>query len=684
MIPKLLDNSKTLSQLALDQSEGLGRLSEATSAKVTEERNGQFVLELKLPITAKHYQDIVRGSIVLAKPNTYEDPQMFRISKSSKPINGVVTFTANHITYDLNKTSVAPFTAVGAALACAELKSNMTGGSDFSISTDITNNTSRFTNKMPQSFRALLGGQAGSMLDVFGGEYRWDNLDVHLLAHRGADRGVVIRYGKNLTDLKQEESIDSMYTAVMPFVKMSEADDAIVGDLQTMIVSSNPRILNLDLTSDFNGQSTPTKAQINARAQSYIEANDLTSPRINLTVSFVNLADTEEYKNIQMIEQIRLCDEVTVVFEKLGVNAKAKVIKTVFDVLSEKYISIELGNARTNIAQTLVEISEAVTDSEGYTDRAVARATQLITGGLGGYVVIGQNADGQPEEILIMDNLNKTLAVNVIRINKNGIGFSTTGYAGTYTNAWTIDGQLVADFIKTGNLNANLLTVGTIADDDTTNYWNLETGELKITGDALVGAKTLDTYVGDVVDDAIDDFDEDLDQAEVFKRLTNNGAIQGLYMENNQLYINAAYIKSGTLVLGGLNNQNGILRINNASGTQIGKWDKDGIDIEAGRIRQTNNTAWLEISSAQMTGGYTNYNGTARCDLTTTINYDGTRLGAASLSHSSGYASIQGPSSVFIIGSELQVGYSWSGGVWTGISGTVNGIKFVNGIAVQP
>ena len=689
MILKLLDNTKTLSQLVLDQSEGLGRLSEVTSAKVTEERNGPFTLEFKLPITAKHYKDIQRGSIVLAKPNTYDDPQMFRISKSSKPINGMVTFSANHITYDLNKTSVAPFSATGAALACSGLKSHMTGGSDFSITTDITNGTSQFTNKIPQSLRALLGGQAGSMLDVFGGEYRWNNLTVSLLAHRGADRGVEIRYGKNLTDLKQEESIESMYTAVMPFVKMSDADDAVIGDLQTMVQSSDPRILNLDLTSYFNGQNEVTKQMVNQKAQAYIEANDLTSPKINLTVSFVNLADTEEYKDIQMIEQVRLCDEVTVVFENLGVNAKAKVIKTVYDVLAEKYTSIELGNARTNIAQAIVEISEAVQDSEGYTDRAVARATQLITGGLGGYVVIGQNANGEPEEILIMDDPDKTQAVNVIRINKNGIGFSTEGYEGPFTNAWTIDGNLVADFITTGNLNGNLLTVGTITDQEGTNYWNLESGEFKLTSSALIGEDTLSNYVGGEVGDALEDYDEDWTQTKVFNRLTSNGTIQGIYMSSGQLYVNANYIKSGTLILGGSNNQNGVLRINNASGTQIGKWDKDGIYITDGEIYQskyvnsTYGNAWLRITSCEITGGYTGYGNTAEVDLQQTWQWNGTRRSCASLANSGGHAFIQAGSALGLFCDDLVIGNSSMNTADSGHDGWINGCYFVKGICVN-
>ena len=246
---RLLDNTKTLTALNSDSTEGRGRLTEAVSAIVTEERNGAFTLEFQLPITAKHFAEIGNGSIVKAKPNPYDAEQMFRIFKVSKPLNGIVTFKANHITYDLNKTSVKPFNAVGASDAVTKIAANMTGGSDFTITTNISNTASAFKNSIPQSARALFGGQNGSLLDVFGGEWRWNNLICTLMANRGSDRGVRIAYGKNLTDIRQEENIESMYTAVMPFVKMTADDDAILGDLQTIIVSTEPRILNLDVSS---------------------------------------------------------------------------------------------------------------------------------------------------------------------------------------------------------------------------------------------------------------------------------------------------------------------------------------------------------------------------------------------------------------------------------------------------
>lgn len=153
---------------------------------------------------------------------------------------------------------------------------------------------------------------------------------------------------------------------------------------------------------------------------------------------------------------MKLCDIVTVEFEKLGISAKAKVVKTVYDVLKERYTSIEIGESRTDLASTLSEMQSAVnqTPTEGFMRQAINHANSLLSGGLGGHVVINRNANGEPNEILIMDTDDKDTAVNVIRMNVNGIGFSTTGYDGDYTTAWTIDGHFNADFIKAGTINA--------------------------------------------------------------------------------------------------------------------------------------------------------------------------------------------------------------------------------------
>lgn len=392
MIPYILDNSKTLAELINDKTNGLGSLPECTECTVTQERNGEFTLQMKVPMTAKRFDQLTVGGLIKAKVDEDSPLQIFRIFKISKPISGLVTVYANHISYDLGKTSVLPFGAVGASGAMAGLKSHMIGGDAFTFSTNIANPSSTFTNKVPQSVRSLLGGQQGSVLDVFGGEFTFDNNRVILQANRGKKTGIELRYGKNITDLKQEENIESTYTAVMPYALDSEGN-AIVGTLQTMIESAEPRIMNLDLSNEFTGVGddvTITPAMIDTRAQAYIEANNLTAPKVSITVSFVNLAQTVEYQSIAPLEKVSLCDTISVYFEKLGVSATAKVISYKYNVLRERYESLQIGEARSNLAKTISGVGEAsqtaVADATAYLGGTINTFTNLIANGLGLFV----------------------------------------------------------------------------------------------------------------------------------------------------------------------------------------------------------------------------------------------------------------------------------------------------------
>lgn len=465
MILKILDTSKSLPELAIDQTEGLGRLPEAVTATVTEERNGSFTLEFRLPMTAAHFSEIGLGGLILAKPNPYDDPQMFRIQKISRPIGGIVTVKANHVSYDLAKTSVLPFSTTGASAAMNGIKNNMTGGSAFRFSTNITNTSSAFTNKIPQSARALFGGQQGSILDVFGGEFEWDNLQVNLLAHRGQDRGVRIAYGKNLTDLRQDENIESMYTAVMPYVQDGNGNTA-VGTLQTIVQTAEPRILNLDLSSSFeiSGGTLPTSEEIDSAARAYIEANNLSSPHVSIDVKFINLADTEEYKDIARLEEVHLCDTVQIDFPKLNISASAKVNKTVFNVLTEKYESIELGDAKSTLARSILDLNKqaeaAATEQAGFLDSYVMGLSQIITNSLGLFQTVETQPNGARKIYL---HNEPTLEASQYQWTINSGGFAVSqDYGATWTAGIDAQGNAVFNSLAANVIDALTINGSTI------------------------------------------------------------------------------------------------------------------------------------------------------------------------------------------------------------------------------
>ena len=456
MIPILMDSTKTLKALAADQTNGLGALSECTSCFAKEERNGAFTLELKLPQNAKHFSEVAVGGVIKAKAREAGDPQLFRISKITKPMQGVVTVYANHISYDLNKTSVRPFSSTGIVTTLSTMKTKMQGGDAFTLSTDIVNTSSSFSNKVPQSARALFGGQQGSLLDVFGGEYLFDNLQVSLLANRGNDNGVTLRYGKNITDLSQEENIENTYTAIQPYVVDSN-ENAVLGTLLTVVQSAEPKIMNLDLSNKFSGNDTPTVAQIDAAAQQYATANNVGVPKVSIKVSFVALWQTEEYKDIAPLERVSLCDTVTVVFEKLGVNAKAKVISTTYDTLRERYTEIEIGDARSTLASTISGISQdsknAVANASGFLDNTIQQFTSLIANGLG--LFITREAVGETGGYKYYLHNRPTLADSQYQWTFNSNGFAVSqDYGATWSAGIDAEGNAVFNSIAANVINA--------------------------------------------------------------------------------------------------------------------------------------------------------------------------------------------------------------------------------------
>lgn len=307
---------------------GIGSLFEALCCEVTEERNGEFELVMEYPITGKWFKELRLRRIIMAEPNPYSDRQAFRIYAITKPINGIVTLNAEHISYDLSGYPVQPFKADGIQNALSSLVSNCAVPCPFRFSTSRLT-SAQMTVSKPASIRSLLGGMSGSLLDIYGGEYEFDNYDVKLENERGADRGVSIRYGKNLTDLKQEENCSSVYTGVYPFW-YSEQDGLF--QLSEKIVSAPgtydfTRIYPLDLSQEW--VEKPTEEQIRSKTESYIKANNIGVPKVSLTVSFIQLAQCEEYHNYALLERVHLCDMVSIEFAELGVSAKAKCIKTV-------------------------------------------------------------------------------------------------------------------------------------------------------------------------------------------------------------------------------------------------------------------------------------------------------------------------------------------------------------------
>ena len=417
---------------------GVGALTDCLSCEVTEERNGAYELTMTYAANGIHAEDIAVESFIKAKPNFMDDPQLFRIYKVSKVMAGKFTVYARHISYDMSGLVIQNGSAGSCAAACVLLTAS---AGDFTITTDKTV-SAQFSVSQPSSVRSWFGGKAGSLLDVYGGEWQYDNFTATLKQARGADRHVTIRYGKNLTTLTQEINTSNLLTGIIPFYVDQNENVTVGTTVTTGLILDRDKEAAIDFTQEVDPESaTSILTQLANLANAYITNNNLTIPTNSITLDFVQMQD--------ITERVDLCDTVRIYYEALGVEATAKCIKVTWDVLQERYSKTTFGDARTNIADTIAAQSKELINTP--TRAEMNRATELITGNRGGYVILrDSDGDDQPDEILIMNTPDINTATKVWRWNNAGLGYSSNGYGGPYGTAMTSDGEIVADFIKTG------------------------------------------------------------------------------------------------------------------------------------------------------------------------------------------------------------------------------------------
>ena len=413
MKPILYDAGRTIFPAGVDN--GLGVLADAMSCKVTQELNGQYELELRYPVEGIHYGEIALRSILRATVGPDGKLQPFRVYRIVPGMNGTAAIYARHIAYDLGGYVVSPFTATDAPSAVAAIKSHaMPTDFPFALTTDKTT-VAAMAVTVPSSAWGLLGGQQGSLLDVYGGEYEFDEWAVRLLTRRGADRGVSVRYGKNLTDLTQDASCANCYTGAVPYA-------------------------------------------------------------VSWDVKLALLAQSSGYEDVAFLEQIYLGDTVGVYFHRLGVDAKARVNKIVWDCLLERYDSVALGSVKANIAATIAGQQKEIDakPSAALVEKISSSLTAALLGANGGSVrLLDTNGDGEPDELYIADDPDPTNAKKVWRFNYEGWAASSTGYNGPYTMGATIAGGIQAWMITAAHLVA-----GTISSEQGNFLINLDGGTI--------------------------------------------------------------------------------------------------------------------------------------------------------------------------------------------------------------
>lgn len=347
MIPILYEKTETEFG-----SNGLGRLRDCTKCEVVEERNGVYECDFDYPVDGAHFDDIQLGRIIGVEHDETQDVQPFDIVSYSRPIDGVVSFHAVHISYRQSKLT-ASGTNINSLSDAFSMLAGASPNNPFMYWTDKTSTGFMASaDGTPYSVRQLLGGVEGSILDAYGGEYEWDKFTVKLWGSRGTDRTLTIRYGVNMLDYTDDTDSSEVYNAVVPFWK---GDDTVVTG--SMISSGRStdsgrvECIPLDLTDKFETQ--PTVTQLESYASSYMTGRQTNLSTKSIKVDFVRLTDSAEYARFAKLQECKLCDTVNVVFPRYNTSGRFKIVKTEYDVLLERFTSLELGTLSTTLAEAL-------------------------------------------------------------------------------------------------------------------------------------------------------------------------------------------------------------------------------------------------------------------------------------------------------------------------------------------
>lgn len=481
------------------ETQGLGSIIDAISCNVHEVLNGEYELEMQYPITGLQYNNLQNRRIIYSKHDPYSDPQPFRIYRITRPMNGIISIYARHVSYDLAGIPVGVFDANNAQSAMQGLKNNSLVANPFLFETTMPT-VAKFSCQYPQPCRNLLGGQEGSILDVYGGEYEWDEWTVHLQSRRGLDNGVRITYGKNLIDIEQDENIANMKTGIVPYWINSENGEVIYSSPQIIQAPGEfnfSSVVPVDFGDKFESQPTPE--QLADAGQQYVTNNKIGVPTVSIDLSFAQLEQYSLYESTEALERVRIGDTVYVFFAQLGINVSSRIVETNYDPILNRYNSVSVGSVRANIAGTIADQQQQIDDltqnptlSSAF-KKAVASLTQTILGAKGGSVrFLDTDADGEPDTLYIADDPDPSKAQKVWRFNYEGWGASENGYNGPFEIGATLNDGIVANFITVGVLNGDLIQTGTIQSPNGRMTINLDQGKFStwgisnITGEEII------------------------------------------------------------------------------------------------------------------------------------------------------------------------------------------------------
>jgi len=373
VIPRIYDNSFTTYE-----SNGLGLLVDAISCQVEEESNGDFELTLVYPSEGSFFYALKKDNLIKVDASDSLKGQLFRIDTISKPLNGQVTVYAKHITFDLAKNSLNKDVAEK-NIKCKNAGKHMLQSSDADSRFTIESNIEMLGNyNMDRKTDCLsaIAGMRGSLIDTYGNGPKLlrDNFTISILNRRGKDNNVLIAYKKNITGFTLEEDYSEIINVIKPYATYTENEIEKTIYIDEIGIKS-PRYVEgdiiksqwLNFTDKFDNDETPTKEKLKNLAEKYFNDNSCDIPKMTYKIEFQPLSQTEEYKSdgLAKLEHLGMDDSIYIFNSMYGIRGQAKVIKTTYNVLAEKYISIELGDPKTTLGSIINKSNDdAVTKDE--------------------------------------------------------------------------------------------------------------------------------------------------------------------------------------------------------------------------------------------------------------------------------------------------------------------------------
>ncbi|MFR4754177.1 MULTISPECIES: phage tail spike protein [Enterococcus] len=444
---------------------GLGVLSEATRADVREAANGVYELEVEHPLKSRFKKYFENGYQIKAKPNDQEDFHVFEIKRTYEDTNGNnILIYAQSRTYKLGNREVqhVKINSQNGSGAMKAITAGMDERSDIELFSDIQTVSS--TVFEARNVLNCIAGEQGSLLQYWGGEIKREPFRLSLLRRRGRDNVGTVRYGKDLQGLKITFDWQSIVTRCLPYADLQDTEDGqtkrIYGKkVDSDLIKNYPDVYakHVQFTEE---QGVKDQASLDkAAAKYFISVNPgCDKPKVSVELEFEKLTDSEEAKEFARLRNYGLFDTFFVYHKLYDIHVETKITEVLYDSLNEKVKKISAGDAQIAFyKQQNYEFQETIKTltKKGYMSDFLDYVTNLINGVEGGSVL--QYPKNKPHSTYYLDTDSRETAKDVVVLNNQGIGFSRTGWLGPFVNAWGINGDLNADFIRVGRIRAKMM-----------------------------------------------------------------------------------------------------------------------------------------------------------------------------------------------------------------------------------